>query len=188
MRKISQLLLLVGMLYFAGSAVVAADESVNLATNSTIDLKQSTATFEFEDVPPEGWDNLIDGDIKDWDGTTSANSEGGTPEVVIKLPEGKKYTLEKIKILADTDTSVKKFPGRFLKDFELQVSEDGKKFTSVLTGKFEQAKVDKSGFQEFKLPAKTSGKYVKLILKSNYGTPNWIQVGELEIWGYPAGK
>jgi len=145
---------------------------VNLSPRGVI--TSSSLAFEGED-----WDNLIDSDIYDgdtpdaWNGTVTA-SKSSNVFAVIDLRGT--YDISKIKLLTDTGVGLS---SRWAKDFRIQVSNDAKMYSTVLTA----VKKNTSGFQEYAISPSATASHVKLILDSNYGDATYIQVGELEIWG-----
>ena len=124
-----------------------------------------------ETVENEGWDNAIDGDTEDWDGTVSA--EGAAPYAIFGFSDGSIKSVQKLNLLVDTNVG---YANRWVKRFRVMVSTSGMKdtdFTMVYDGIQDQAK-----WQVHAFPA-ANAKYVKLVI--DYPTTGIKQLGEIEI-------
>jgi len=128
--------------------------------------------------PKEDWDNVIDGDIQGWDGTTTAMTLRNSPaNVIFNFADNSIKNISKIRILTDTGV---RFAYRWLRAFTIQVSTTG---------------INKQDFSTVFSATKTGGewqsyyfdpvpaKYVKLILEHpTSGETDYCQIGEVEIY------
>src|SRR5690349_21368643 len=76
-------------------------------------------------------------------------------------------------------------PRAALKDFVIRVSQtstDDSAFSTVLTGTAQQKDI----LQRFPLPSGTLARWVELVARTNYGSPERLTVAELEVIGQPA--
>jgi PKD repeat protein len=122
--------------------------------------------------PGEDWTNAIDGDIKGWDGTVTAN--GWPPFAIFKFADDGIHTIQKIRMMTDTGV---RFADRWVKKFHILVSTSGTNnsdFKLVLKGH------QTTGDWQNHYFAMNDAKYVKLIIDE----PNrpWCQLGEFEVY------
>lgn len=116
-------------------------------------------------------------------GWQTASGNITNESVTIALPAGKTYKVSEFVI--DPAATHGDPSSSDLKDFDVRVSTTGTddaSFTTVFSGTCEQ----KSSLQRFTLSQPVTAKYVQLIAKDNYGSPDWISVAEFEVVATPA--
>jgi len=119
----------------------------------------------------EPWDNAIDGDTWNWDGT--ATVEGDTAYAIFEFKNQEIKKIDRFRLMSDTGV---RFKDRWVNSFRVQVSTTGillNDFTTVLDtfklyGKWETFKI-----------STVEAKYVKLIIDKP--ASGWRQVGEFEV-------
>lgn len=127
----------------------------------------------------EGWDNAIDNDIEDWDGTVTAfTSSQRAPYAIFGFLGGGFSKIEKIKLLTDTKVG---FKNRWVTHFRILYSITGTQeadFLPLVTG---QKLI--GGWEEFSFPAQTV-KFIKLIVdQPTAASTAYCQLGELQVFG-----
>ena len=131
--------------------------------------------------PDEGWDNLIDGDVEDWDGTVTAfTTEGEIPYAIIALDENLQIAqFNEMEIVTDNGTDDDRWTKRKATKVELLVSTTGTEdadFTSVTTMELSSDNINykqKVGCQ--------SAKYVKIKLLTPTAWAKFAQIVELRL-------
>ena len=126
-----------------------------------------------ETHPGEGWDNAIDGDIDDWDGTVTAT---GNPCYAIFSFGGFTKTIDKIGILTDTGVGYEK---RWVCKFQLQVSTTDTADTSFHTVMTRTRNTGEMVW--YKISPPVQAKFIKLILLEPYWGDGWRQLGEFVV-------
>ncbi len=140
---------------------------INLALLSTI-ISSSYASQD------EGWDKAFDGDL-DSASAMVWNSQGSeSPYVAIKLP-GSGAQISELSL--SIDPSNPRYQTCGVKEFELLGSLDGNTFTSLFSG----MKTNSVGEQRFTISSFNEVQFVKLLLKSNWGDPNYSCVKEIGL-------
>ncbi|MCG3157329.1 MAG: hypothetical protein DKINENOH_03961 [bacterium] len=146
-----------------------------LASTTFVPIPVQLASLVFvqgaEAYPGEGWDNAIDGDVEDWDGTTTIS---GTPAFgVFSFAGGATEKVAAVRLLTDTGVG---FGSRWVRKFRILVSTSGTaagNFTEVLQGE-----LSGGGWQEFSMTP-VSAKYVKLQIDTP--ASGFRQLGEFEV-------
>ena len=124
--------------------------------------------------PGNGWDNAIDGDIKDLDGTVRA--DGNPCFAIFGFTDDGLYHIEKFRLITDSGIGLE---GSWVQQFQVEVSKtdlNPQSFIPILTA-------EKRGgyWQEFLI---TPGYARYLKFKILQPVSGWRQVAEFEAWSY----
>ena len=120
----------------------------------------------------EGWDNAIDGDFADWDGTVTA--KGNPAWAVFAFADGATKSLQKLNLLVDTGVG---YDARWVKKFHIMVSTAttvAADFVTIYKG--QQNTGDWHGHSMTSAPAK----YIKFVVDEP--ARDWCQIGEIEVY------
>lgn len=161
--------------------------NANLPENLALDVRGGHVVGKSSEyvvsTQPDVWraKYLIDGRL-DWGWSSAPPAAVGAPPtpqwVKIGFQNNQPHTISSV--LIDPAATHGDPVTSDLKDFEIRVSTTGtadSDFTTVLTGTCQQ--VDK--LQRFNLPTPALAKYVELYAVSNYGSPDWVSVAEMEV-------
>jgi V8-like Glu-specific endopeptidase len=154
---------------------VIADLPVTIQlTPALLTLIESSRAFE-----GERWDNAIDNDIEDWDGTVTAfTNVQPYPYAIFGFIGGSTGRIEKIKLLTDTKVG---FRNRWVTHFQVLYSMTGiqqQDFIPLVTGQKQTG-----GWEEFTFPQQTV-KFIKLIVdQPTSATTEYCQLGEFQVFG-----
>jgi V8-like Glu-specific endopeptidase len=125
----------------------------------------------------EGWDNAIDNDIVDWDGTVTAFTSE-QPYAIFGFLGGGEGRVQKVKLLTDTKVA---FRNRWVTKFSVLYSTTGiedNDFMPLLEGT-----KNIGDWEEYCFPEQ-SMKFIKLIVdQPNSATIAYCQVGEFQVFG-----
>lgn len=152
-------------------SVATAPVSVQL-TPALLTLIKGSRAFE-----GEGWDNAIDNDIVDWDGTVTAFTSE-QPYAIFGFLGGGMGRMQKVKLLTDTKVS---FRNRWVTKFRVLYSTTGiaeSDFIPLLEGT-----KTIGDWEEYCFPEQ-SMKFIKLIVdQPTSATIAYCQVGEFQVFG-----
>jgi phosphodiesterase/alkaline phosphatase D-like protein len=123
--------------------------------------------------PGEGWDNAIDGDIRGWDGTVTA--DGNPSYAIFAFADNSIKSVSKVRLMTDTGVG---FGSRWVTQFTVQVSTTDT-YASSFTPVLNKAAKNGGAWQEYPL-ASTQAKYIKLIL--DQPSSGYRQIGEFEVY------
>ncbi|MDZ7725761.1 MAG: FlgD immunoglobulin-like domain containing protein [candidate division KSB1 bacterium] len=140
-----------------------------------LDLSVVEGSETFQD---QTWDKSIDGDTEGWDGVTT--TRGQTVYAVYEFTDGLVHPVQGLRLLSDANTP-KRYPNRFVKRFQVQVSTSGlseSDFTTVYTG------TQDTWDWKTHLFSVVNAKYVRLVV--DYPDHGWVQIAELEVLGMDA--
>ncbi|MBN1478787.1 T9SS type A sorting domain-containing protein, partial [candidate division KSB1 bacterium] len=147
---------------------------MNADPNSLIFVKGSPT------ASGEGWDNLVDGDIEGWDGTTTAQrdmKENTPPYAIFRFADAKVYQFSHLKIQTDNGKEDDEWSFRQATKIDVQVSTRGltdDDFVSI--GVLD---IKRGDMRLYKLRQMAKAKYVKLVILQPNWTPNgWAQLVE----------
>lgn len=154
-------------------AIAESPISIQL-TPALLKLIESSPAFQ-----GEGWDNAIDNDIEDWDGTVTAfTSVTPYPYAIFGFIGDGMGRIEKIKLLTDTHVG---FRNRWVTHFRILYSITGiaeQDFLPLVAG--EKRTGD---WEEFIFPEQTV-KFIKLIVDQPTAlTTLYCQIGEFQVFG-----
>ena len=144
-------------------------------------LASGTLVLSFSAEYSTSWSalQLIDGDAK-----TGWSSKQGAPvpaTFVLELPQTSQLTA----IAFDNTTAQEaQYPGISSRGIELWTSKDGPDSGYVRAAVLEAPKGARG---EFPLPSRPSGRWLKLILQSNWGQKEYTELMEVEAYGTPVG-
>ena len=164
-------------------AAAGASESADnlIAASRGGQLVSGSPTWSSTSGGAEDWSNAVDEDIADpagdgvWPGTVTARKDASPVYGIFALSQPQR--IARIRLLTDTGVGQ---ASRWLQNFRFLVSATGTQdadFRTVLTA----VKAQTPGFQEFAFP-QVETRYVKIVMDTNYGDANWIQLGELEVY------
>ncbi len=127
----------------------------------------------------EGWNNAVDNDIEDWDGTVTAfTAVNPYPYAIFGFVGGGARKIEKVKLLTDTKV---RFKNRWVTDFRVLYSITGTQeqdFIPLVAGHKQTG-----DWEEFSFPQQTV-KFIKLIVdKPTSSTIAYCQIGEFQVFG-----
>lgn len=116
------------------------------------------------------FDCVLDRDDYSW---CSANKD---PNQYIIMEFAENVTIKKISMYPQGASLASRFP----KDIELQVSNDGENWTTVL-----KTQVDSCEYRWHNIDITNykTAKYFKIISTSNFSTNNWTSIGEMKLYG-----
>lgn len=139
-------------------------------------LKLIDASPAFEG---EGWDNAIDNDIEDWDGTVTAFTTAAPyPYAIFGFIGDGTGRIEKIKLLTDTKVG---FRNRWVTHFRVLYSITGiaeQDFIPLVEGQKQTG-----GWEEFAFPEQTV-KFIKfIVIQPTSAITLYCQVGEFQVFG-----
>lgn len=160
-----------------GTATAAPSDRKNVLNFSEGALALS-ATSRFD----AKWDPLYLIDGNNQTGWRSAEGKTKKNEIVIELALSSR--IEEV-VLDSTGGQEKDFPGCSAKTFELWTSRKSaqKGFSRVLT-----AKAAQSARNVYQLPRSNTCRWVKLVIKDNWGNASFTQLMEFGAYGRPLGK
>ncbi len=174
-----------------GQALLASVQAKNKAgligpwasANFPVSVQLTPALLTFIEGSPafegEGWDNAIDNDIEDWDGTVTAfTSAQRAPYAIFGLLGGGFGKIEKVKLLTDTKVG---FKNRWVTHFRVLYSITGTQEADFLPLVAGQKLI--GGWEEFSFPAQTV-KFIKLVIdQPTAATTAYCQLGEFQVFG-----
>lgn len=140
--------------------------SVVLEASSEYDQSIWSALSLLDSTPKTGW--------------CSAKGAAFPHEILLELP--RTSLLEKI-VIDNSTAQESSYPGISAKDIEILASA-----TSPTTGftKLMDVVAPKGARKVFPLSNPTKARWLKLVIKSNWGDPNYSEIMELEAYGKPA--
>ncbi|MBN2088428.1 PKD domain-containing protein [candidate division KSB1 bacterium] len=151
---------------------VYADSNYNYLN---LNLVSSGKTY-----PGDGWQNAIDHDI--YGSGCKVSAEANDAWAVFKFADDKKYSVRKLRLLADTIEPYQ-WGIHFVKEFEVWTSDDGVNFELGYSGE----STKKTGVWEiFRFPEPLVAKYLKMKLTSARGTSAaYRELVEIQFFGNP---